>query len=336
MSRFFGRQNLHYGLMHRKTYRYVRHVVGSALVMSIFLSGCAMVPAENEEQPAKDVKTVETITARTASGNASSIPAWHEDAKKAIGQILGDEVSKYGIYAFYPTADTVPLIIQSRPMRSASMIKVFIMGKAMQEVERGRLSLDEMITLKANDKVGGAGIIAGWADGTDIPVRELLRLMITESDNTATNLMIDRLGMEAINEYIRQEGYGETKLQRKMMDTAAAEAGRENITSPADLGHFFTRLWKGEGMTAGTREQMLTWLYEQTDTECLPQAFPQGKIAHKTGELVGLYDDGGIVVREGTPLVICIMNDDIDSRGGAIRDMQKIARVIGANGSSKK
>lgn len=297
----------------------------------LLLNGCSDANQDTAEASSSST-AVTTTTTPTAAPTAKEIKpvAWHSEIEKSLPTLLGDESSRYAVYAFYPNSDSKPLIYQSRPMRSASMIKVFILGKAMADVEKGALSLDEPIILHDRDKVGGAGVIAGWADGTAIPISQLLRLMITESDNTATNLMIDRLGMDAINEYMQAKGYKDSKLARKMMDTAAAAAGRENMTSVNDLGTYFTRLWRQEGMSDASRTFMLDCLYGQTDTECFPQAFPDAKIAHKTGELAGLYDDGGIIVRRNGPLVLVIMDDDIDSRGGTIHKMQKVAQRIGA------
>lgn len=67
-------------------------------------------------------------------------------------------------------------------------------------------------------KVDGAGIISSWSDGTEISLYDLLKLMITESDNNATNIIIDRFDMDEINNFIQQRGYKDTKLSRKMMD----------------------------------------------------------------------------------------------------------------------
>ena len=216
----------------------------------LLLNGCSDANQDTAEASSSST-AVTTTTTPTAAPAAKEIKpvAWHSEIEKSLPTLLGDESSRYAVYAFYPNSDSKPLIYQSRPMRSASMIKVFILGKAMADVEKGALSLDEPIILHDRDKVGGAGVIAGWADGTAIPISQLLRLMITESDNTATNLMIDRLGMDAINEYMQAKGYKDSKLARKMMDTAAAAAGRENMTSVNDLGTYFTRLWRQEGMS---------------------------------------------------------------------------------------
>ena len=242
-----------------------------------------------------------------------------------IEEIIGGEYGEYSVYLWYSGyQQDDALVINDQSRRSASMIKVFIMGYAMELASQGRLDLNSTITLTSDDKVGGAGVICGWDSGTDISIRELISLMITESDNTATNMMIDCLGMENINSYIARNGYGETVLQRKMMDFDAVAAGRENYSSVRDLGRFFTKLAQHQCVNADYDQQMIDILLRQTDTEVFPAALYGVDIAHKTGELDNLYDDGGIIFTAKGGYVLVIMNDGI-SRYSAVSKMQSIA-----------
>ena len=101
------------------------------------------------------------------------------------------------------------------------MIKVFILAAVMEKASPGNIDIDETITLKSSYKVGGAGILGDYPTGTELSLREVMKLMITHSDNTATNMVIDIIGMSAVNDYIKRNGYRDTILQRKMMDYAA-------------------------------------------------------------------------------------------------------------------
>ena len=172
-------------------------------------------------------------------------------------------------------------------------------------------------------------MIAGYRAGTVFSIEELLRQMIAESDNTATNMMIDRLGMTEINGYMRAHGYAASRLQRKMMDAAAVKEGRENITSAKDLGTFFLRLYRSECVGEPYDGKMRDMLFAQTDSECFPQALPGARIAHKTGELDRLYADGGILYGEdGRAMILVLLADDIERRGRAIEMMREIARRV--------
>ena len=247
------------------------------------------------------------------------------DAK--IAQHLNDG-TEYAIYLAYPTKTSEAFIYNSKPMRSASMIKVFILACVMDKANHGELSLDETITLRSSDKVGGAGILAGYTSGTNLTLREVLELMITHSDNTATNIVIDRVGMSAINDYIQREGYSDTILRRKMMDYDAIAAGRENFSSVRDLGTFFNRLYNYECVGETYDKIMLEFLVKQTDTDCLPAALPDKQIAHKTGALDGLYDDGGIIYSDAGDAVLVIMTENFTGEYNTIQHMKAFARAV--------
>ena len=236
--------------------------------------------------------------------------------------------TEYSVYLAYPQKSATPYIYNSKPMRSASMIKVFILAAAMEEDKAGRLSIDEKVILHASAKVGGAGILEGYRNGAVLSMREVLRLMITESDNTATNIIIDRLGFDTINAYIKSHGYKDTVLKRKMMYSAAVAAGRENMSSVSDLGEIFKRIWAHGCVSEKHDAIMLEFLKGQTDTDCFPSALPGAVIAHKTGALVGLYDDGGIIYRNGKDTVLVIMTENYTGARNAIAHMKAFAKSV--------
>lgn len=262
-----------------------------------------------------------------------------EDAFPPVNAALNEKISaisntdstRYSLFAAYPNENRPPYIYQSEQMRSASMIKVFLLANAMENVRNGKLSLDMEITLKSSDKVGGSGILCGYANGTVLSLDTILRLMITESDNTATNMVIDLLGMNNINQYIRQNGYNDTILKRKMMDFAAVNAGLDNYTSVTDLGNIFQKIYNHECVGHKEDEIMLSYLKGQTDKECFPAALPGTVIAHKTGELGGLYDDGGIIYMNGRDIILVIMTEHYSSRYRAIEIMKTMAKTVAYN-----
>lgn len=242
-----------------------------------------------------------------------------------IAQYLNDGTD-YAVYLTYPTKSTKIFIHNSKPMRSSSMIKVFIMAAVMDKAKRGELSLDETIALKDGDKVGGAGILSSYPPGYVFTLREVTELMITQSDNTATNIIISRVGITAINDYIKREGYGDTILRRKMMDYNAIAVGLENFSSVRDLGNFFLRLYNHECVGEEYDKIMLDFLVKQTDTYCLPAALPDKKIAHKTGLLDGFYDDGGIIYSDSGDAVLVIMTENF--KGNTLQHMRNFARAV--------
>ena len=127
----------------------------------------------------------------------------HAEIEKMILNTLGEDSDRFALYIFRPGRDRTPIIFQNRPMKPASMIKMFVLAKAMQDISEGKLSLDEELIVAPENVVGGAGSIAGLGYNAKVPVRLLLEHMIKESDNTATNILIDRVGgLDALNEYL--------------------------------------------------------------------------------------------------------------------------------------
>ncbi|SFT60562.1 beta-lactamase class A [Selenomonas sp. GACV-9] len=255
----------------------------------------------------------------------------NDSLAQVVESLSNSDSTRYALFVCYPAQDREVYSYHSAPMRSASMIKVFILGTAMEKIRDGQLDLYQNLTLHGYDKVGGAGVLAGYANGTELSLDKVMRLMITESDNTATNMLIDLLGMASINEYMQRNGYTDTILQRKMMDSQAMAAGRENYTSVNDLGNFFVKLYHRSCVSPQLDDVMLGYLEGQTDTECFPAALPGIMICHKTGELYGLYDDGGIVYQEGNPFIIVGMTDNYSSRGRAISILRQMAQAAANN-----
>lgn len=262
---------------------------------------------------------------------AASPRVSNDSLAQAVTALSNSDSTQYALFVAYPGENREEYSYQSKQMRSASMIKVFILGTAMEKVRDGQLSLYQNLVLHSYDKVGGAGVLAGYASGTELTLDTVMRLMITESDNTATNMMIDLLGMEEINAYIKRNDYADTILQRKMMDSQAVAEGRENYTSVNDLGHFFLKLYHRNCVSPELDDVMLGYLEGQTDTECFPAALPGVMICHKTGELYGLYDDGGIVYQPGKHFILVGMTENYSSRGRAISILKQMAKAAANN-----
>ena len=250
-----------------------------------------------------------------------------QELQNMINIILGTEAPKFSIYLLRPEVEKQPFIYQPRPMRPASMIKVFVLAKVMQDAKDGKLSLDELIPIAPNNIVGGAGSIAGLGSGAKVPIRMAAEMMITESDNTATNILIDRVGMDNINQYLKEKSYNDTILNHKMM----LQMGQTNYSSATDLGLLFQRIYNHECVDDYYDQMMISYLLRQTDRECFPAALPYWNIAHKTGEVESLYDDGGIFYGAETDFVLVIMDDDFESRGDTIDKMKQITAQIAAD-----
>ena len=196
--------------------------------------------------------------------------------------------------------------------KSASLIKTPIMLCALEEVEKGALSLDTIIPVKAHQCVGDEAPVI--KDGNDVPLHVLLEHMITTSNNSATNVLIDSFGMDKVNAFSRRIGLCDTVLRRHMLDYEAARQGNENHTSAKDMLRLYTLLHTGDVLTPFMRETALPILLRQKDKELLLFANPAQKAAHKTGGLSDIAHDAGILSGENRTLVFALLATAPDER----------------------
>lgn len=216
----------------------------------------------------------------------------------------------------------------SGQMPAASMIKVFILADAMEEVKAGNYKLEDEYKIKASDMVDGSPALQNKQAGTKISFGTLLEKMITVNDNTATNMLIDILGMDTINEYIQAKGYEDTVLSRKMMEVEAQKAGKENYTSVNDLVNIFERLYNNKCVSAEYDKKMLQLLKEQKANNKIPALLPKNiTIAHADGDLPGVQNDCGIVYAKEN-YILAIMTDGSIDKGKTLKTINQISSII--------
>lgn len=239
-------------------------------------------------------------------------------------QVIGANNKQLAVYFLRPGREVEPFIYNQRRMFPASMIKLFVMAKTMQDVHDGRLSLEEQLTIRKQDVVGGAGVTTWYNAGEKRTIAQLIQLMVVESDNTATNMLIDKLGMANINQYLQQYGYKDTLLVHKLM--VNKKASNKNLSSVRDIGHLLTNLYYHQ--LVGEKEDafMLDILKQQRDKECFPAAVSGYDIAHKTGEVNGVYADGGIFYGPQEDFILVALSNSSEGRVEVIHKMQKLAK----------
>lgn len=259
---------------------------------------------------------------------ASNSEDWLKPLKSQLVSLVTHRNSTYSIYV-KPLDSDSSLTINNEQMQAASMIKLFIMAEAFRQEKIGLLHFDEESVITSKVKVGGAGILQDVPDGSRKTLRQLIELMIIASDNTATNLVIDRLTMKSINNLIVRLGFTNTMLQRKMMDFESIKTGKENYTSVVDLGVMLEKIYFGQCIGPEQDAEMLKILLKQEDNDKIPALLPADvKVAHKTGELVGIFHDGGIVYGPKRNYVVCIMTKNITDTDEAVHHIAAISKDI--------
>jgi beta-lactamase class A len=235
-----------------------------------------------------------------------------EGLQKKINQILASFSGRWGMVIANQTNGEKLEHHSQLSFAAASMIKVPIMYEIMRQVSAGKLSLDESLMVTSDDQIGGAGILTELLPGLKLTVRELVTLMIILSDNTATNMLINLVGMNSVNNTMVTLGLQTTVLRRQMMDFEAALRGEENTTSAADLALLFSHIYKPQNIPQEYGVLMLDILRRQQVRDKLPFYLPEETIiAHKTGTLPGVEHDGGILFLPDGPYIVCIVMDGL-------------------------
>lgn len=190
----------------------------------------------------------------------------------------------------------------------ASSIKIAVLAELYRQAQAGKLKLTDFYTVQASDLVPDSDIMGGLTPGvTRITLRDLATMMVAVSDNSATNVLIDRVGMENVNALMDSLGLAHTRLRRKMMDLKAASEGRENISTPAEMTALLEALYRGKVLNKAMTADFFTMLGTHKES-FIPRDLPEGlKIANKPGELEGVRNDSGVVFVENRPYVICVM-----------------------------
>lgn len=192
---------------------------------------------------------------------------------------------------------------------TASTIKIAILAELFRQAEQGKLNLNDSYTLQASDLVGGSGISSSLTPGvTKLTLRDVAALMISVSDNSMTNVLIDRVGMDNVNAFLDSLGLTHTRLRRKMMDVKAAAEGRENVATPHEIAQLLEALYRGKVLNKQSTEDFFNLLSIHKESY-IPRALPEDlRIANKPGELEGVRNDCGLIFTGKRPYILCVMS----------------------------
>jgi beta-lactamase class A len=212
-------------------------------------------------------------------------------------------------------------------VRTASTIKVAIMAGLFAAAAEGRVRWTDEVVLRDRDKVSGSGILHEFSDGVRLPLRDVMRLMIVLSDNTATNLILDRIGADSVNAEMDKLGLKQTRSLRKVRGdgndlkppTGWSAAGRmpENqrfgigVTTPREMALLLEKIENGQVVSAAASKDMIAVLKRQQDQDGMRRELQNLEIANKTGSLDALRSDVGILYSPRGRIVMAITCDDM-------------------------
>jgi beta-lactamase class A len=213
---------------------------------------------------------------------------------------------------------------------AASLIKLPILLEGFREIQEGLLDPHEIIPLIQKDKVGGAGVLSQLSSHARMTVHDLLTLMIIISDNTAANLLINRLGMDSINGMCRLLNLHETKLNRKLMDFDALKSGVDNYISAADAVNCLKAIDNGDFFQLKSRESMHGILHNQQFWQKLPGRMDRNLVytANKTGELPGVEHDCAIIRYNHQTIYAAVFIDELTDNSTGSRLITKVGEYL--------
>jgi beta-lactamase class A len=207
---------------------------------------------------------------------------------------------------------------------SASLIKVAVLIALLDEVQKGTMRLDEPLSMLARDRVGGSGVLQHLHPGLQLTVEDAARLMIIISDNTATNLLLEKLNIRTVWTKMEALGLPHTKIHSKSFNRASSVAMDSSVkyglgvTTPDETVELFARLHAGTAVSPRLDSVALAILRENDDWNKLTRWLPAGaRAAHKSGDVDQARNDCGILYGPDAPVALCVMTRENQDRSYA-------------------
>lgn len=256
-----------------------------------------------------------------------ALPACAASLDSRIHDAIGNFRGTVCIYAKNLDTGVSYGMRENERVRTASTIKLPIMAGLFAAAAGGRIKWTDEIVLHEDDKVSGSGVLHEFSDGVRLPIRDLMHVMIVLSDNTATNLILDRIGADAVNAEMDKLGLKQTRSLRKIRGdgnqlkapSGWSTAGQlpENqkfgigVSTPKEMVILLEKLEKGEVVSADASKEMIAVLKRQQDQDGIRRKLQDLPIANKTGSLDALRSDVGIVYSPKGRIAMAITCDDM-------------------------
>ncbi|MDP2922841.1 MAG: serine hydrolase [Candidatus Omnitrophota bacterium] len=197
---------------------------------------------------------------------------------------------------------------QDEAFPAASLIKLPIAAVACKAIKEKKVGLWQVFTINAKDITVGSGIIKTMRTPVRLSFKKIMELMIAQSDNTATNKIIDILGYDYLNKGFSELGLKNTRLTRKMMDFSKRRKGIENYTCASDIAYLLERIYNKTLIDKKSSRIILTFLLKQKMRDRIPRYLPRSvDVAHKTGLEKGVVHDAGIIFSSKSDCLVCVL-----------------------------
>jgi beta-lactamase class A len=205
------------------------------------------------------------------------------------------------------------------PMPTASLIKVAVLIEAYEQADEGKVKLTDLVTLHDEDKVPGSGVLTEhFSDGATFPLRDAVHLMIAFSDNTATNLVLDKVGVAAVNKRMEAWGFHDTRINAKVfrgsttsVDPARSKRFGLGSTTAREMAGLFEEIAAGDRLRPPLKQAMLGCLKKNQDKDKFGSLLPpETVVAHKDGAVNDSRTDAGVIYTPGGAVALCVLTTD--------------------------
>jgi beta-lactamase class A len=258
---------------------------------------------------------------------AAALLASGESLDNAVRKEIGSFDATVSISAKNLATGATYGLRESEPVRTASTIKLPILCALFNEVAAGRAKWDETLLLREEDKVSGSGILHEFSANQRIPLRDLANVMIVVSDNTATNLILDRISADTVNAYLDKINLPQTRSLRKVRGdgnqlkapSGWSKAGllEENkkyglgVSTPKEMVQLLEKLDQGQIVSPEASRQIIAILQRQQFKDAIGRRLPDKDVASKSGSLDALRSDVALVTTPKAKLAIAITIDGL-------------------------
>ncbi|MFC5650344.1 serine hydrolase [Paenibacillus solisilvae] len=258
--------------------------------------------------------------------------------QEVLQNIIDGGNATYGVAVYHFETDDYFFHQPDESFYAASIIKVPIMSAVFDQVEKGRISLSEKMVVRAQDMVTGSGILQNLTPNFDMSIYDLIVLMIIESDNTATNMLVDRIGIEAVQQAMREFGMTGCEFHHKLQIMPAKGETGDNLITARDITEHMKKIAQGKIVSWNACRHMIGIMKQQKFNDGLPGllpypegplgSIPKWEMAHKTGFVPGREHDAGLLYLPGHTFAVSVFGKDIKDRADAKRVMSSIGYAL--------
>jgi beta-lactamase class A len=274
-----------------------------------------------------------TVHAADTPFNAKQLVLW-DHLRQAIVEVEQQLDGVMGVAVLDLNSGQKLLIRPDEVFPQASSIKIAVLAELYHQAQQsahgasGKATLTDRYVIRAADIVPDSSILGGLTpEVSSLTNRDLATIMVAVSDNSATNVLIDRVGMDNVARLMDSLGLAHTQLRRKMMDLQAAAQGRENISTPREMMGLLEQLYRGKVIGPPLLDDFFNVLATGKNS-WIPRDLPADlKIANKPGELEGVRNDSGVVFLKNRPYVICIMTTYLANERAGEEAITRISRL---------